>query len=106
VVGPEHAKTIADEGWSKQDVRQFLFTTVRRPYRELAPGPEGAEGSRLRFDPTPRAPEELVPKFPSPEEVMVVVAGGTAGRFSAAIPGWLGGKHGSQPVTKLVSDGA
>ncbi len=102
VVGPEHANTIAAEGWSKQDIKRFLFDTVRRPYRELAAGPDGAEGTRLGFEQRPRAPDDLVPKFPSPEELMVVVAGGTAGRFSVAIPGWLGGKHGSHPVTKRI----
>ncbi len=102
VVGPEHAKTIADQGWSKQDIKQFLFDTIRRPYRELMPGPDGAEGTRLRFDTSAHAPDDLVPKFPSPEEIMIMVAGGTAGRFSVAIPGWLGGKHGSQPVTRPI----
>ncbi len=104
VIGPEHAKTIAAEGWTKQDVKQFLFRTIRRPYRELTPGPDGAEGSRLRLDEPLPAPDELVPKFPSPDEIMIVVAGGTAGRFSVAIPGWLGGKHGSGPVTRRVRD--
>ena len=104
VIGPEHAKTIAGEGWSKQDVRQFLFDTVRRPYRQLMPGPDGAEGTRYQFDPTPHAPDEPVPKFPSPAEILIVVAGGTAGRFSVAIPGWLGGRHGSEPVTKPIRD--
>jgi hypothetical protein len=30
------------------------------------------------------------------------VAGGTAGRFSMAIPGWLGTKNGSRPVTRAI----
>lgn len=102
VIGPEHARTIANEGWGKSEVRQHLFETIRRPYRELAPGPDGAEGSRLRFDHGAHEPDERVPKFPSPEEIMLVVAGGTAGRFSVAIPGWLGGKHGSVPVTRPI----
>ncbi|MFQ5898340.1 MAG: hypothetical protein ACE5JN_08850 [Candidatus Methylomirabilia bacterium] len=102
VVGPEHARTIGEEGWSKQEIKQFLFATIRRPARELATGPDGAEGSRLKFIEGLRQPDELVPKFPSPEEILVVVAGGTAGRFSAAIPGWLGGKHGSRPVTRAI----
>jgi hypothetical protein len=104
VIGPEHARTIADERWSKEEVKRFLFDTIRRPYRELLPGPDGAEGARLRPEEPPRGPDDLVPKFPSPEELMIVVAGGTAGRFSVAIPGWLGGKHGSQPVTRPVQD--
>ena len=47
----------------------------------------------------------MIPKFPSPQEIHVVVAGGTAGRFSMAIPGWLGTRNGSQPVTRAVEMG-
>ena len=35
VIGPEHAKTIGDEGWSKARVKQYLYETIRRPAREL-----------------------------------------------------------------------
>jgi len=30
----------------------------------------------------------LVPKFRAPENIKILVAGGTAGRFSAIVPGW------------------
>jgi len=33
----------------------------------------------------------------------VVVAGGTAGRFSVAIPGWVADDLGSTPVTKRIN---
>jgi len=49
-------------------------------------------------------PDEAIPKFPSPDDLHVVVAGGTAGRFSMAIPGWLGTRNGSRPVTVAVRD--
>ncbi len=47
-------------------------------------------------------PDERIPKFPSPEEILIVVAGGTAGRFSAVVPGWMGGELGSRPVTRKI----
>ncbi len=103
VIGPEHARVFGDEGWSKRDVKQFLYDTIRRRAGELQPGPDGAESSRLKDLLTGRDPDELVPKFPSPEEIMVVVAGGTAGRFSAVVPGWMGGELGSRPVTRVVA---
>ncbi|MFI5377404.1 MAG: hypothetical protein ACHQ8D_22420 [Candidatus Rokuibacteriota bacterium] len=102
VIGPEHAKTIGDEGWSKARVKQYLYETIRRPARELAPGPDGAESGRLKDLLARARPEDLIPKFPSVEEIMVVVAGGTAGRFSAVIPGWMGGEIGSSPVTRPI----
>src|SRR6266704_3604121 len=30
VIGPEHATTLGEEAWSKRDVRQFLYETIRR----------------------------------------------------------------------------
>ncbi len=104
VIGPEHARTLGDEQWSKQAVRQYLFETIRRPVRDLAPGPDGAETGRLKNLLDGRAPDERIPKFPSPEEIVVVVAGGTAGRFSAVVPGWMGGDLGSRPVTRRIEE--
>jgi hypothetical protein len=101
VIGPEHAKTIAGDGWSKQDVKRYLFETIRRRASELAPGPDGAESGRLK-NAAGSDPDALVPKFPSVEEITIVVAGGTAGRFSAVVPGWMGGEIGAHPVTRPI----
>jgi hypothetical protein len=104
VIGPEHARTLGDERWSKQAVRQYLFETIQRPARDLSPGPDGAETGRLKNLLEGRAPDERIPKFPSPEEIVIVVAGGTAGRFSAVVPGWMGGDLGSRPVTRRIGE--
>ncbi len=104
IIGPEHARTLGAAGWSKGDVKRTLFETVRRRVRDLAPGPDGAEVGRLQNLLEGRAPDELVPKFPSIDEILVVVAGGTAGRFSAVVPGWMGGEMGSRPVTRAIED--
>jgi hypothetical protein len=45
---------------------------------------------------------DRVRKFRSPDSIFVVVAGGTAGRFSVAIPGWVADDLGSTPVTKRI----
>ncbi|HEX9409581.1 MAG TPA: hypothetical protein VGA23_08020 [Methylomirabilota bacterium] len=65
VIGPEHARTIAGDGWSKPDVRQFLWEEMRV-----------------------RVGGQMVAKLREPGNIRLVVAGGTAGRFSAWIPGW------------------
>jgi hypothetical protein len=106
VVGPEHARTFGEEGWSKAGLKRFLVETVRRPYRELLPDEAGGEGTNLRFARCPPDPDQRIPKFPSTDDLHVVVAGGTAGRFSVAIPGWLGTKNGSRAVTKAIRDPA
>jgi hypothetical protein len=41
------------------------------------------------------------PLVESPDDILVVAAGGRAGAFSAYIPGW-GSKRSSQAVTKEV----
>jgi hypothetical protein len=101
VIGPEHAKTIADDGMSKQDVKRFLYENVRRPLGELVPGPDDAEGLKRErlpgwLDATNDA--TLIPKVMSPDGIIIVVAGGTAGRFTLHMVGW-GGGSGTQLVT-------
>jgi hypothetical protein len=75
------------------------------PYRTLLPDGDNGEGTNLRFSrgKEPRA-DDLIPKFPSVGEIHVVVAGGTAGRFSMAVPGWLGTRNGSTPITVAIGE--
>ena len=104
VVGPEHAQTFGHDGWSAEDLARRLHDTIRVPYRTLTPDEDHGEGTNLRFSRQPPAPDAMIGKFPSPEEIHVVVAGGTAGRFSVAIPGWLGTRNGSRPVTRGIEN--
>jgi hypothetical protein len=93
VISPEHARTIADEGWSRRDIREYLFLHARRPLRDLLrveATPEGGLG------PGPSQPRWLDLDDPAsslgvvrdPEDFILVVAGGEAGAFSACLPGW------------------
>jgi hypothetical protein len=104
VLSPEHARTIADDGWSKADVREFLWTRLRKPVRELVPGVDGGEGLpahvMAKF-PHPETDETLIPKFRTRENLKLVVAGGTAGRFSAVIPGWTFPKGSAMVFRKI-----
>ncbi len=48
-------------------------------------------------------PDGAIRKFRSPDAIMIVVAGGTAGRFSVVIPGWVSEElEGSSPVSHLI----
>src|SRR5207247_11267559 len=90
VVGPEHARTFADDGWSRSDLQRHLHDTIRRPYAELVPDDGHGEGTNLRFGRPPPHADTLVPKFTSADEVRVLVAGCTAWRFCMAVSGCLG----------------
>ncbi len=105
VIGPEHAETLRAEGWSRADVKQFLFDTARRPLRELKGGGEfyGEKTFEVYWPKWVDRNDEnaRVPVVRQPQDLIVFVAGGSVGRFSAVIPGW--GALGSRAVTKRVA---
>src|SRR2546428_372069 len=104
VLSPEHAKIFGDAGWKKAEVRAWLHERLRWPVRELLPGRDGGEGlpehvlAKFR---DPASETEMIPKFRAPENIKLVVAGGTAGRFSAIVPGWTFSK-GSNLVFRRI----
>ncbi len=104
VIGPEHATTIAADGWHKQDVKAFLYQEARRPVGELTrAGEYYGDITWQRYWPRwvdRNDPSARIPVVDRPEDLLVMVAGGTAGRFSLVIPGW--GAHGTRAVTKVV----
>jgi hypothetical protein len=91
VLSPEHAEIFGSAGWKKADVKRWLHERLQWPVRELIPGRDGGEGLPahvLAKYPDPDRETTRIPKFRAPEHIKVMVAGGTAGRFSAIVPGW------------------
>jgi len=93
VICPEHSAMFRDAGWSKQRLREYMFATVRRPAGELRRG-----------ETTPLVhaadPEIAVSKWASPESIVLLVAGGEAGRYSAVLGPCTG--MGSQIISREV----
>jgi hypothetical protein len=52
----------------------------------------------------PAALDTPVPKFRRDDDILIVVAGGTAGKFSAVVGGWASGAAGSTAVTREITD--
>ena len=100
VLSPEHAQTIHRAGWSKQQAREFLFENTGVPLRAYEGAPD-AEGSQMvtKFQEILIDGDRCYQKFRSPESTRIIVAGGTAGKFSAVIGGWVAGPRGSEMVT-------
>jgi hypothetical protein len=93
VICPEHAQMFREAGWTKQRLRQFMFEAVRKPASLLRRG-----------ETTPLVhaaqPGELVPKWASADAIVLLVAGGEAGRYSAVLGPCTG--MGSQIVSREV----
>jgi hypothetical protein len=100
VVGPEHGRIFREHGWDRQRTQSELFERSKSPAGELVRGADGsAEGIEARFVSDPAAP---IPKFASPERILLAHAGGDAGLFSMIYGGWVAGEIGSDPVTRSV----
>jgi hypothetical protein len=100
VLGPEHVKTIHRDGFSKQDARGFLLENTGVPVR-VYEGADGSEGTQLvsSYKQIMVDGEPCYQKFASADSIKIIVAGGTAGKFSAVISSWGTGPRGSQMVT-------
>jgi peroxiredoxin len=100
VLCPEHVKTINRDGFSKLDARRFLFENTGVPVRVYA-GADGSEGTQLvsSYNQIVVDGEPCYQKFASVDSIRIIVAGGTAGKFSAVISSWATGPRGSQIVT-------
>ncbi len=102
VLCPEHATTIAGDGFTKQNVRDWLFENTGIPVSEF----DGDNGEGTQFESeytrTVIRGVECYRKFAQPEQIRIIVAGGSAGKFSAVLGSWNTGERGSQSVTYPV----
>lgn len=97
VVCLEHARMFAEAGWSKREVAERIIEGSRRRVGDMRRGDQGPFAAALDDDAT-------LTKWMSADEVVLVVAGGDAGRFSAVLAPWVGFGLGSTIVTKVVDD--
>jgi len=97
VIAGEHMRTIAADGWSKAEIRAYVFENTKASVAHLKrtgrmPGAIKAEDEAA-----------LRPLVARPDDILVVAAGGRAGSFSAYIPGWAS-RTASEAVTKVIRD--
>jgi hypothetical protein len=91
----EHMQTIARDGWDKKRIRQYLFEHTQNSHAHLKSTGRMA-GTVADGDET-----KMRSLVASPDDILVVAAGGRAGAFSCYIPGWGSAKN-SQAVMKEV----
>ncbi|MGP8049521.1 MAG: hypothetical protein ACLPYB_02830 [Desulfobaccales bacterium] len=95
IICREHYQSLVAAGWQKHDVAKFLFEHARRPVADL---------KRVGFYEAAVSPEDentYVGAVSAPENILLIMAGGNAGRFSAFIPGWAGLRN-SRAVTQVI----
>ncbi|MBM4254660.1 MAG: hypothetical protein FJ147_02050 [Deltaproteobacteria bacterium] len=81
-------------GWQKKDIREYIFRSARVLRKEWA-----TVGKKNIVE-RGKGPEQEFIALRSPDDLLVVAAGGPAGGFGAVIPPWLG--TWSHAVTKTV----
>lgn len=92
VIPPQLRTHFSAAGWSKADIRQYVYEHARISRSEWADCGKGA----VVGDKGDREYAAL----PDPDHLIVIAAGGPAGGFGAVIPPWLG--HKSRAVTMAV----
>ncbi len=95
MICPEHYETLVGGDWTKERVRDYLFEKARRPLADLKRG---------GLNESPLAPEDetiMVGAVSAPDRILLIMAGGDAGRFSACMPGWFS-RHMSRAVTEPI----
>jgi hypothetical protein len=93
VMAPQQREILAAAGWSKQDVRQYVFESARVKRGEWRAVGKGAIAGR-------KDEEKIYTALRSPDDLLVVAAGGPAGGFGAVVPPWYGAK--SLAITRRI----
>jgi hypothetical protein len=95
VIGRQHRDVLVAAGWSKRDVREYVHERARVTRGEWRGVGKGAVVGRKADD--------VHPALRSPDDLLVVAAGGPAGGFGAVVPPWYAAK--SLAVTVRVDRG-
>jgi hypothetical protein len=95
VFAGEHQVNIKKNGWTREQVQEYVFENARVSVAELK------RNFIIAGDLTPEDERTMTPIVAKPQDLLVFAAGGKAGVQSAYIPGW-GSTAGSQSVTKEI----
>lgn len=99
VLGHEHELAVRNSGMSQAEVRAFLAEEGRVFPKQLTDAGIIIE-TGAQHDMTPGSDGKL-PVVSSPDDVILVTAGGPGAGWSAIIPSWAGVHH-SRPTTRRV----
>jgi hypothetical protein len=84
-LGPEHAATIAADGYSRRDVQQYIYEHARYPAERVSPEFRTMVAERIQGGDAPRGHEPQLAIADGPDQIHIIVAGGP-GKHSAWMP--------------------
>ena len=94
VLGPKHASALARAGLSRETIAQKLWELTHH---------KTSDHNRYAGEFGFRFQGETYPCFPSPKNILIMVAGGI-GLYSMVMPNWGGAGHNNCPVSVRVED--
>jgi hypothetical protein len=86
VFSPEHAAIVASKGWSKEQVRDYVYANARRSLFDLK------RAGKVQAEPAPDDASLFSHRGHGARDILITVAGGDAGGHSAFIPSWSRGR--------------
>ena len=92
-LNPEHADILADAGLTRRQITERLCALAEHPHATL-----------MRYEPAfagPPGADDLIRCFASPDDILILVAGGT-GLYSMVMPTWCAGPHRNRAVQKRI----
>jgi len=93
VIAKQQREIISAAGWGKREIREYLFESARVTRGQWRTVGKAAIAGR-------RNEEKVHTAFRSPDDLLVVAAGGPAGGFGAIVPPWYGAK--SLAITRAI----
>ncbi len=93
IIAKQQRELIAAAGWGKREVREYVFESARVTRGQWRTVGKAAIAGR-------RNEETVHTALRSPDDLLVVAAGGPAGGFGAIVPPWYGAK--SLAVTRVI----
>ena len=94
VIAKQHRDIFAEAKWSKADIREYVFEAARVKRGEWRTVGKAAVAGR-------KNEEQVYRALRTPDDLLVIAAGGPAGGFAAIVPPWYGKK--SLAVTTAIS---
>ena len=98
VLNPDHAIALADVGHDRATIAEALHQRAKRSWSELSAVRARGSGINRHQRSQGDDPELVIHALKSPEDLLVLVAGGT-GLYSTVMPSWGAGPHGNGHIS-------